>query len=82
MAVTAPDALKVTSDGLGIVAGVSGNNQLRDVRRLWQIAVTDPPPLAFDPDAAVKTGLKFEKLLPPELAFRAMAWRTYGEGVQ
>lgn len=80
VALMALGALSATSDGLRIVVKVTGENSLRDVRRLWESAFSDPPPLAFDPDAAVKTGLKFEKLLPPELAFRAMAWRVYGEG--
>ncbi len=81
VALVALGAISAVPTALRIAVKVSGASALRDVRRLWQTATSDPPPLAFDADAAVKTGLKFEKLLPPELAFRAMLWRVYGEGV-
>jgi ATP-dependent Lhr-like helicase len=64
----------------GIRIKVKANDlSIQHVQAMWESIQNQMPPLLFDPDAPEKAGLKFEKLLPPDLAFRAMVARKYEE---
>lgn len=69
-------ALQAIPSGVRIKVRAEGISVQRAMA-MWESIHQEMPPLVFDPEALVKTGLKFEKLLPPDLAFRAMVARKY-----